>query len=268
MASCSVDREELYEARKHESYRAYLEAESASETKSMTSSKGSDDGTPQTPPNERGDAMTDGNNTMYNWRVAAVHNALAKAGKATGPLLVSDLTILGHLDQYHYLGVHACDKAIETLGIAAGSTVLDVGSGIGGPARYISAASGCHVVGVEVQADLVDAAVALTARVASLDGRIRFACADFTSPELDMHAVGLPARGADHVISLLVFLHIPDRPTVLARCYDALAPGGSFLIEDFVARGPFTAHEDNVLNDLVKVPHQYQFCMNSTIARA
>ena len=128
-----------------------------------------------------------------------------------------------------------------------------MGSGIGGPARYISGASGCHVVGVEVQADLVDAAVALTARVASLDGRIRFACADFTSPELDLEAAGLPTRGADHVISLLVFLHIPGRPTVLARCFDSLAPGGSFLIEDFVARGPFTSDEESILQDLVKV---------------
>ena len=114
--SCSIDREELFEARKHESYRMYLEAEIASETKITTSSK--DD--------MRRDGITDGNDTMYNWRVAAVHNALARAGKAVGPLLVSDLTILGHLDQYHYLGVHACDKAIETLGISAGSTVLDV----------------------------------------------------------------------------------------------------------------------------------------------
>ena len=37
--------------------------------------------------------------TMYNWRVKAVLNALARAGKAEGPLTVRDLTSLGHLDQ-------------------------------------------------------------------------------------------------------------------------------------------------------------------------
>ena len=37
--------------------------------------------------------------SMYNWRVSAVHHALAKAGKAEGPLALTDLTALGHLDQ-------------------------------------------------------------------------------------------------------------------------------------------------------------------------
>merc|ERR1719326_716486 len=54
---------------------------------------------------------------MYNWRVAAVNNALAKRGKAIGPLTVEDLTSLGHLDQYHYMGTEACDEAIDILGL-------------------------------------------------------------------------------------------------------------------------------------------------------
>ena len=80
---------------------------------------------------------------MYNWRVRAVWDALAKAGKAEGPIDVEDLSALGHLDQYHYLGTQACDEVIELLGLGPGSTVFDVGSGIGGPARYMAAQSGC-----------------------------------------------------------------------------------------------------------------------------
>ena len=80
--------------------------------------------------------------TMYNWRVKAMMNALEKAGKATGPLQLADLTALGHLDQYHYLGTQACDHVIELLGIQADASVLDIGSGIGGPARYLSANTG------------------------------------------------------------------------------------------------------------------------------
>ena len=88
---------------------------------------------------------------MYNWRVKAMMNALEKAGKATGPLQLADLTALGHLDQYHYLGTQACDHVIELLGIQADASVLDIGSGIGGPARYLSANTGCKVVGVVVR---------------------------------------------------------------------------------------------------------------------
>ena len=36
---------------------------------------------------------------MYNWRVRAVEKALDRVGKAVGPLEVSDLSSLGHLDQ-------------------------------------------------------------------------------------------------------------------------------------------------------------------------
>ena len=46
-----------------------------------------------------------GSGTMYNWRVRAVHDALRKRGKESGPLDIDDLCSLGHLDQYHYLGL-------------------------------------------------------------------------------------------------------------------------------------------------------------------
>jgi hypothetical protein len=72
---------------------------------------------------------------MYSWRVRAVQDALEKAGKAEGPLNVDDLCSLGHLDQYHYLGTEACDEVAVLFGLGTGSTILDIGSGIGGPAR-------------------------------------------------------------------------------------------------------------------------------------
>ncbi len=64
---------------------------------------------------------------------------------------MDDLASLGHLDQYHYLGTQACDTAIQLLGLTPASHVLDVGSGIGGPARYFASHSGCKVTGIELQ---------------------------------------------------------------------------------------------------------------------
>ena len=87
-------------------------------------------------------ALTSGR--MYNWRVRAVYSALDKAGKADGPLCAEDLYSLGHLDQYHYGGTDACDEAAALLGLDSGSTVLDIGSGIGGTSRYLAATTFCH----------------------------------------------------------------------------------------------------------------------------
>jgi len=178
---------------------------------------------------------------MYNWRVAGLLNALAAKGKAEGPLEISDLISLGHLDQYHYLGTEACDHAASTLGLCEGRRVLDVGSGIGGPARYLSATTGCSVVGVELQQDLVTTSQALTARVEALNGKVDFVCGDCTSMDLGSEY--------DHFISLLVFLHIPGRSRLFQACHDSLKPGGTFLIEDFYCNNPFTDEEKRQLRE-------------------
>lgn len=191
--------------------------------------------------------MTSG--TMYNWRVSAVKNALAGRGKAEGPLTVDDLVSLGHLDQYHYLGVEACDHLLATLQFDATSTVLDVGSGIGGPARYLAIKSGCEITGVELQADLNEAAAELTERV-GISNKVHLVTGDFVT----QYRAGNPllTKGFDHFVSLLVFLHIPDRDSVLQACFDALNPGGTFLIEDFALIGEaFTPQETEDLREVV-----------------
>jgi cyclopropane fatty-acyl-phospholipid synthase-like methyltransferase len=198
-----------------------------------------------------GQQMTSG--VMYNWRVAAVYNALAQKGKATGALSIEDLTSLGHLDQYHYLGTEACDHLIETLGLEAGSTVLDVGAGIGGPARYIAAKSGCSITGVELQADLVEAATALTQRV-GLSGRVKFLVGDFA--EVTKKEILSKEARFDHCTSLLTFCHFPNRDEGLQICFDALRPGGTVFFEDLALAGPaFTEQESKDLRDVVGCPN-------------
>jgi len=186
---------------------------------------------------------------MYNWRVAAVNNALAKRGKAVGPLTVEDLTSLGHLDQYHYMGTDACDELIEILGLGPDVKVLDIGSGIGGPARYLSMKSGCSVTGVELQHDLNEAAADLTERVGLAD-KVRYVTGDFVE-RYHAQDPGLRAK-FDHMVSLLVILHVADRPKLLQASYDSIKSGGTFLIEDFALVGEgFSVKEDINLKTVV-----------------
>ena len=68
--------------------------------------------------------------------VDRVLTELRQMGKEDeGPLSVDELT---PFDQLHYHGTEAVDHAVRATGVSASSSVLEIGSGLGGPARHIS----------------------------------------------------------------------------------------------------------------------------------
>src|SRR6201995_1070049 len=71
---------------------------------------------------------------------------------------------LAALDQFHTRGLAATAELAKLAGIISGMAVLDVGSGVGGPARFLAAACGCRVTGVDLSVPFVEAARYLTAR--------------------------------------------------------------------------------------------------------
>lgn len=174
-------------------------------------------------------------------KVERIENELRARGIEDGaPLAVADLT---PFDQYHYHGTAAVDAAIEALALGPKSRVLEVGSGIGGPARYLAATVGCHVTALELQPDLHDTGARLTARC-GLEGKVRHLRGDI----LDEPLAG---AGFDALVSHLVFLHIPDRSGLLAACRNALRPGGGFFVEDFSKRREPTPAQWDALREKV-----------------
>ena len=137
------------------------------------------------------------------------------------------------LDQWHYHGTAAIDAAAAALRLGPASRVLEIGSGIGGPARYLAHRIGCHVTALELQPKVHALAADLTRR-SGLAGRVSHLCGD---------ALSYPLADAefDAVMSWLAFLHIPERPRLLARIARALRSGGACYIEDFSMRAPFSA---------------------------
>src|SRR5689334_10612140 len=71
---------------------------------------------------------------------------------------------LSGLDQFHTRGLAATLELAKLTGITADMSVLDVGSGVGGPARVLAATYGCRVTGVDLSEPFVDAARYLTER--------------------------------------------------------------------------------------------------------
>ena len=175
-------------------------------------------------------------------RVERIHNELALVdGGLGGPLTVEQLT---PFDQYHYLGTDAVDAAIGALRLAPGMRVLDVGSGIGWPARYIAARTGAHVTALELQSDLDAVAAELTARC-GLSHLVEHRCGNV------LDGVG---ETYDAIVSFLCFLHIADRPRLLTACRNALSTTGAMYVEDFAKAREPTADEAAMLRVKVQCP--------------
>jgi len=115
-------------------------------------------------------------------------------------------------------------------GIEAGTSVLDIGSGTGGPACYLAHEFGCRVLGVDVSAVGHSQAEA-RARENGLGHLVDFRLGD-------IHAIELPDASVDVVIGLDAWCHIPRRAALLRRCVELLRPGGRVAFYDHVERRP------------------------------
>ncbi len=185
---------------------------------------------------------------IYDWRIHSIRQALKEKGKATGPLQIEDLLELNHLDQYHYFGTKACDRAIDRLALSPNSRVLDIGSGVGGPARYISYKTECHIQCVELRKSFNEIAQELTQRV-GLDERIQYLTGNILSPQV---IDALLPSSFDSIISFLSFLHIENRDKILEICFRSLKDNGLIYIEDYVANGPLTPEVQTTLEEVVQ----------------
>src|SRR6187549_4175318 len=90
-----------------------------------------------------------------------VNDALKQAGLGDGQV---DWQAFAPLDQFHTGGLVATQALAEALGMERGSTLLDIGSGLGGSARFLAATYGCQVTGIDMSQPFVDVATMLSER--------------------------------------------------------------------------------------------------------
>jgi SAM-dependent methyltransferase len=134
---------------------------------------------------------------------------------------------LAPLDQFHTRGLAATAELAELAGITAETSVLDVGCGVGGPARFLAATHGCRVTGVDLSEPFVEAARYLTERTGQ-SGQVSFETAS---------ALELPFADDDVDVVLLqhVAMNIADRARLYRELRRVLRSGGRFATFDAVS---------------------------------
>jgi ubiquinone/menaquinone biosynthesis C-methylase UbiE len=147
---------------------------------------------------------------------------LRSAGKDTGHLHAEDLTAI---DEFHLGGHEATEALAEFMHLRSGMHLLDVGCGIGGPARYF-AGRGCQVTGVDLTQEFVQVAVSLT-RMVRLEQKAQFRQAS---------ALELPfePRTFDGAYEIHVGMNIADKAGVFREVARVLKPGAPFTIYDLM----------------------------------
>ena len=136
---------------------------------------------------------------------------------------------LAALDQFHTRGLAATAELGKLAGIGAGMSILDIGSGIGGPARFLAATYGCRVTGVDLSEPFVEAARYLTERTGQT-AQVSFRAAS---------ALELPFDDGRFDVVLLqhVAMNIADRPRLYREVRRMLTSGGRFATYDVVLGG-------------------------------
>jgi ubiquinone/menaquinone biosynthesis C-methylase UbiE len=158
--------------------------------------------------------------------IAAIRDGIATLGKSTDSLTIDDLA---PIDEFHIGGRQASEHFLDQLELTPEKHVLDIGCGLGGPARFAVSRYRCRVDGIDLTPEYVETGRALCGWV-GLAGRI------------SLHqgsALAMPfADGAfDGAYMLHVGMNIADKATLCAEVGRVLRPGSLFGIYDVMRIG-------------------------------
>ena len=149
--------------------------------------------------------------------------AVARMGLDPDRLTALDLA---PVDEFHVGGLDATRDLAAQMDLAPGLRILDVGSGIGGPARYFASEHQCKVTGVDLTEEFVQVAQSLTRRT-KLRHLVEFVQASALDLKFDPGSF-------DRAYMIHVGMNIADKAGVFREVRRMLKPAGKFAIFDIL----------------------------------
>jgi SAM-dependent methyltransferase len=170
--------------------------------------------------------MSNANPVAEHWAAAedvyaVIVSALKKAGKNLDNLTVEDLAPVDH---FHARGLQATVELADALPIKPNHQLVDIGCGVGGPARYMATRFQCRVAGIDITPAFVEAGNKLSALV-HLQEQVRIELGD--GQRLPYANEQFDGGYTQHVT-----MNVLDRPKFFAEAFRVLKPGAFFALTE------------------------------------
>ena len=139
---------------------------------------------------------------------------------------------LAPVDEFHSRGRLATRELAALVAPVSGERVLDVGSGLGGPARYLAETFGCEVTGIDLTPEFCEVGNWLS-ELTGLSPKVRLETGSGT-------ALPLPDGHFDLAWTMQMQMNISDKARLYREIHRVLRPGGRFVLQELAqgAGGP------------------------------
>ena len=169
--------------------------------------------------------MTDAKAISDHWGKGDVYSRILDTMELAGidPISVT-VEQLAPVDHFHARGFPATVELADALPIKEGDRLVDIGCGLGGPARYLAKRFNCHVEGIDITAPFVDAGNKLSILV-GMESAVK--CRHGDGQKLPYGDEAFDGGYTQHVT-----MNVPDRNVFFGEAFRVLKPGAFFALTE------------------------------------